>query len=279
MSTCETNDEQARVWNGTAGHAWVETQTLLDQIFEPFEIMLTDAAAVELPRSVLDVGCGTGSTSLAIAQRLGPGCQVTGVDISGPMIALAATRAGRAGTLARFVRADAQDYSFEPASVDMIVSRFGIMFFSDPVRAFANLHRAARPGALLQVIPWRSGAENPFMTTAERTAAPLLSNLPPRRPDAPGQFAFADDRRVMDILRQSGWSDIDIRPLDVECTFPESRLVTYLTRLGPVGTALSEADDATRARVIDVVRSAFDSFVHGDTVRFVAACWMVTGRA
>ena len=116
------------------------------------------------------------------------------------------------------------------------------------------------------------------MTTAERAAAPLLPNLPPRRPDGPGQFAFADDRRVRGILEESGWTDIDIRPIDVECTFPETDLVAYLTRLGPVGLILQEADERTRARVVDAVRPAFDPFVHGSDVRFTAACWMVEAR-
>ena len=116
------------------------------------------------------------------------------------------------------------------------------------------------------------------MTTAERAAAPLLPDLPPRRPDGPGQFAFADDRRVRGILEESGWTDIGIRPIDVECTFPETGAGPYLTRLGPVGLILQEADEPTRERVVDAVRPAFDPYVHGSDVRFTAACWMVEAR-
>ena len=153
---------------------------------------------------VLDVGCGTGSTTLAVARRLGAKGRCIGIDISEPMIAAARARAEREGTPASFIRADAQTHAFEPASFDMIISRFGVMFFDDSVRAFANLRRAARDDAELRFIAWRSAAENPFMTTAERAAAPLLPNLPARRPDAPGQFAFADRRRVYSILEESG---------------------------------------------------------------------------
>ena len=117
------------------------------------------------------------------------------------------------------------------------------------------------------------------MTTAERAAAPLLPDLPVRRPDGPGQFAFADRHRVHAILQQSGWSDIDIRPIDVACTMPEKELVHYLTRFGPVGLVLHEADDDTRTRVVETVRPAFDPYVHGAEVRFTAACWMIGGRA
>ena len=113
------------------------------------------------------------------------------------------------------------------------------------------------------------------MTTAERAAAPLLPNLPARRPDAPGQFAFADRDRVARILEESGWAEIDIRPIDVPCTLPEKVLARYVTRLGPVGRILQEADEETRKRVIDAVRAAFDPYVEGAEVRFTAACWQI----
>ena len=117
------------------------------------------------------------------------------------------------------------------------------------------------------------------MTTAERAAAPLLPDIPPRRTDGPGQFAWADDGKVAGILGDSGWSGIAIEPLDVTCAFPRSELDRYVTRLGPLGQILREADEATRARVIDAVRAAFAPFVHGDEVRFTAACWRVRATA
>jgi SAM-dependent methyltransferase len=228
---------------------------------------------------VLDVGCGTGSTTLAAARLLGEKGHCTGIDISEPMITAAQARAEREGAPASFIRANAQDHAFEPASFDMIISRFGVMFFDDFVQAFANLRRAAKDGAELRFIAWRSPSENPFMTTAERAAAPLLPNLPARRPDAPGQFAFADQRRVHRILEESGWAGIDLQPLDVACTLPEKELVRYLTRLGPLGVILHEADDRTRTEVIETVRAAFEPYVHGAEVRFTAACWRVGARA
>src|SRR6185369_6707924 len=116
-------------------------------------------------------------------------------------------------------------------------------------------------------------------TTAERAAAPLLPNLPPRRPDAPGQFAFADRARVERILEQSGWGEIDLQPIDVALGFAEKDLDLYLTRLGPLGRAMAEADEQTRLRVIPKVRRAFDPYVHGDEVRFDAACWTICARS
>ena len=275
----QTDDEQAALWNGAAGRGWVEMRAALDLLFRPFEDLLIEALSASSARHVLDVGCGTGSTTLAVARALGTNGRCTGIDISGPMIDTARARAEREATPARFIRASAQAHAFEPASFDMIISRFGVMFFGDPVQAFANLRHAAKDDAELRFIAWRSAAENPFMTTAERAAAPLLPNLPARRPGAPGQFSFAEPERVCSILERSGWTGINIQPIDVAFTLPEKELVRYLTWLGPVGLHLQEADERTRARVIETVRAAFDPYVHGTEVRFTACCWVVGARA
>ena len=278
-TTQAAGDEQARLWNGPAGNAWVDAQQTLDQLFSTLEKLLVETACAAPAGRVLDVGCGTGGTTLAIARAPGAGAECTGIDISEPMIAAARSRAAREGLPTHFICANAQTHAFEPASFDGIVSRLGVMFFDDPVRAFANLRRAAKDGAGLSFIAWQSAAENPFMTTAERAAAPLLPNLPPRVPGAPGQFAFADRQRMQAILEESGWSGIDIQPVDLPCTMPEKDLLGYLSRLGPVGIALLQADEETRARVIDTVRAAFEPYVYGDEVRLTAACWLVRGRA
>jgi ubiquinone/menaquinone biosynthesis C-methylase UbiE len=275
----QSASEQAVLWNGQAGRAWVEAQALLDQMFKPLEELLVDAALAQPRARVLDVGCGTGSTTLAVAARLGAKSQCLGIDISEPMIAAAQARAERVAVPASFVLADAETHAFEPASFDLIISRFGVMFFDDPVRAFANLRRAARAGGELRFIAWRSPAENPFMTAAERAAAPLLPGLPPRQPNAPGQFAFADPQRVRRILEESGWEEIDIRPLDVRCRLPETDLMAYLARLGPLGRVLPELDENTRSRVLEVARAAFEPYVQGDWVSYDAACWSVGARA
>ncbi|MBN6151770.1 class I SAM-dependent methyltransferase [Xanthomonas sp. AmX2] len=272
-------DAQALLWNGAAGQAWVQAQATLDGIFAPFAELLVEAVDRSDARRVLDVGCGTGGTTLAIARRLGAGGRCAGVDISAPMIAAARLRAEREGVPADFVCADAQAHAFAPGSVDAIVSRFGVMFFGDPVAAFANLRRAAAPGARLHCIAWRSATENPFMTAAERAAAPLLPGLPARRADAPGQFAFADPQRVRHVLERGGWRDVHVRALDVACALPEAGLRDYLRLLGPVGLALRQADERTRSRVVETVRAAFAPYVHGAQVRFDAACWWIGAHA
>ena len=144
MNTQPVNEnEQAKTWNGHAGHAWVEMQSSLDRLFQPFEEMLVQAAAARPPRRVLDVGCGAGATTLALARRLGSGAHCLGIDISEPMLATARLRARQEGSHAEFLRANAETHPFEPATFDRIVSRFGVMFFDDSTGAFANLRRAA----------------------------------------------------------------------------------------------------------------------------------------
>lgn len=268
------------VWTGSGGQTWVATQDLLDQLFRPLEEILVDAVVTAHARRVLDVGCGTGGTTVAIARRLAGAGTCTGVDLSGPMIASARRRSGQAGVAVDFIVADAQSYRFPAATFDAVVSRFGVMFFADPVAAFANLHQASAPGATLRQLVWRSAEENPFMTAAEEAASSLLPDLPARRPNEPGQFGFADREYVRRILTASGWSEVTLQPLDVPCLMPAGELERYLSNLGPVGRALQEAgDEQLRRRVMAAVRPAFDRYVVGGDVRFVAACWMLSARA
>ncbi len=278
MSANHAASDQAKLWNGPAGQAWIEAQEMMDGMFELFERMLVEPIEVDSGARVLDIGCGTGSTTIAAARRVGARGRAIGIDISEPMIAFARDRASRAGSTATFVCADAQTHPFEPATFDRLISRFGVMFFDDPVRAFANLRRAAADDAWLDVAVFRSPAENPFMTAAERAAAPYLPNIPPRVPGAPGQFAFADRQRFASILEQGGWERIEIDPIDVPCVFPAKELDRYMARFGPVGLALQQADEATKAKVVAAVRAGFDPFVHEADVRFTAACWRVRGR-
>jgi SAM-dependent methyltransferase len=195
------------------------------------------------------------------------------------MLAVARERARAEGVAVEFLVADAQRHAFPPRRFEAIVSRFGVMFFDDPVAAFANLRTAAADGAGLRLIVWRPAEENPFMTTAERAVAPLLPRLPQRDPNGPGQFGLADRERAAAILSAAGWADVELTPLDVVCSFPEAALLPYLSRFGPVGCALRETDPARHPQVLAAAREAFAPFVHGDEVRFTAACWTVTARA
>jgi SAM-dependent methyltransferase len=271
----EARNEMSTLWNGAGGNAWVDLAPVLDQMFLGIETMLADAAAARGAERVLDVGCGTGATTMAIARRLGGGAACTGVDISAPMIEAAVARPADGFPAPEFIVADAAAYPFEAGAFDLLTSRFGVMFFDDPVAAFANLRRGMREGGGLHFFCWRAPEDNPFMTAGTRATRHLLPEMPERRPGAPGQFAFADEDRVREILAGSGWEGIEVEPVDVPCVFPAAGLVGYLTRLGPVGQALGDEDESTRSAVLDALRDAYAPFLHGDEVRFTAACWSV----
>lgn len=275
----EANEAQARLWNARAGAVWAEQQEMLDRLLAPFERTLVGAVAHLGANDVLDVGCGAGATTLAAAWHIGKQGQCTGVDISVPLIETARRRAETAGLdNCRFIAADAQQYAFEPVAFDAVISRFGVMFFADPVAAFSNLRRAARPDAGLAFIAWRGAEENPFMTAAERVAARLLPELPARDPAGPGQFAFADAGRVRGILTSAGWRDVDIRPIDVVCTLSGDDLDAYAARMGPVGALLPDLDEDRRNRIVAAVRHAFEAWVTSGTAHITAACWLVRAR-
>jgi SAM-dependent methyltransferase len=276
------NCDQAALWNGPSGSAWVEMQDLLDRMLAPFETFLSQEAFPGEGGRALDIGCGAGATTISMARRVGPTGLCVGVDISEPLLRVAKERAIAENLGAvEFVQADAQTYAFEPGRFDSVMSRFGVMFFDDPEAAFVNIRRASRSDAKLAFVAWRSPAENPFMTTAARAAAPLLPNLSTPDPGAPGQFAFADGGRVRLILNASGWKNIDVRPIDVTGNIAEQDLLTYVTKLGPVGVALRDADvdEATRARTVSVVRAAFEPYIQNGIARFTMACWLVSANA
>ncbi len=153
------------------------------------------------------------------------------------------------------------------------------MFFDDPVAAFSNLRAAAAAQAKLACAVWRSADENPFMTTAERTAAAVLPDFPARSESGPGQFAFADAAFVQEILAASGWPESEVRPIDVPCSLPRRDLRVYVTRMGPLGAQFPGLDDPTRAEIAARLETAFEPFVRDDMVHFIAACWMVTALA
>jgi SAM-dependent methyltransferase len=270
----EVGDEMSALWNGTGGNAWVDLAPTLDRMFHAIETMLADAAEERGAKRVLDVGCGTGATTMAITRRLGAGATCTGVDISAPMVA-AAARPADDFPAPEFIVADAAEYPFEEGAFDLLTSRFGVMFFADPVAAFANLRRAIAPGGGMRFFCWRGPEENPFMTAGTRATRHLLPEMPERRPGSPGQFAFAERGRVEEILAGAGWDGVEVEPVDVPCAFPESGVLGYLTRLGPVGQALVDADEPTRAEVLDALRGAYAPYIDGDEVRFTAGCWSV----
>ncbi len=279
------NAEQIRYWNEHSGPTWVAAQSVLDALIGPIGEQALAMASPAAGESVLDVGCGCGTTSIELARRVGAAGRVVGLDISVPMLVRARERAAEAG-LAQlaFREGDAQIESLAPASVDLIFSRFGVMFFADPVAAFHNLHGALRSAGRLVFVCWQAIQNNPWMLIPMTAAAQHLALPTPASPHAPGPFAFADATRLRGILEAAGFHSIEIsdRPTVLRLGTGDLESATQFAMLvGPTAAALrdAKADDAMRERVTGAVREALRPHLTPDGVRLGGSTWIVTARA
>lgn len=276
MTTAPERD-MAAYWD-RAGRVWVEHQGLLDRLMAPIAQAVVEAVGLVNGQAVLDVGCGSGATTFEAAWRTGPTGHAVGVDISPALVELARRRAGEDSLEGvEFLLADAQTQGFKP-QYDAIVSRFGVMFFPDPVAAFANLRTALKPGGRLAFACWRTPEENPLSLVPLHAAAPLLPEIPKFEKDAPGRFAFADPERVRSILEASGWRNIQIAPLDTTNPLSFDELMTMSLRVGPLNPILNDADEDLRDTVWDAVAIALEPYVKDGVAQMTSACWLVTAE-
>jgi SAM-dependent methyltransferase len=277
MPQDSANADQVTYWNDKAGVTWAELQDELDRQIEPLGKAAIAALATRPGEHVLDIGCGCGQTTLDLASRVGATGSVTGCDISKPMLAVAKKRA--AGTAhASFIEADAQTHPFKTAAFDAAFSRFGVMFFADPIAAFTNIRRALKPEGRLAFVCWRAMAENLWMTLPLAAGLKHLPPPPPPTPGAPGPFAFADPDKVRSILTGAGFADVDIRPHDAVMSGNDLETATRTAlRVGPLGALLREHPDA-RSAVETSVRDLLAANLKDGRLNLPGAVWIVTAR-
>ena len=284
LKAAGANADQIRYWNEEAGPIWLAFRELLDAQIRPFGEMAMDRVALRHDEHVIDVGCGFGETALELARRVGPGGEVLGIDISTAMLEEARRGAAALGLAnAHFENVDAQTHSFPPAAFDLVYSRFGVMFFSDPTAAFVNLRATLRPGGRLAFVCWQSLKENQWAQVPLAVALRHLPAPPAPPPNAPGPFALADRERVQQILRAAGFTEVAVEdvhaPLDVGGGTDLTSAVEFLMNTGQVGRLLREAaDERIRTRVRDELPAALEPFTAEGIVRLGAAVWIVTGK-
>ena len=283
-STTAPNADQVAYWNGDAGGKWARLQERLDAFFAPISAAAVAAAAPRAGDHVLDIGCGCGATVLALAEGVGSLGRVTGVDISGPMLAVAGRRIAEAGLpQAALLEADAATEPFAPASVDLAFSRFGVMFFDAPAEAFINIHRALKPGGRLAFACWQPFKTNPWFAVPYKAAAPHLPEQEKADPEAPGPFAFAEPERVTRILGLAGFSDVRIAPFDTMLTLGRpgevDEAMRFTVQVGPVSRALATGTEAQRAAAERAVAEALRAADGPEGIRLGARCWFVSARA
>ena len=258
--------------------AWAEVREALERQLAPLGRHALAALALHPGECVLDIGCGGGEATLELARAVAPNGTVVGLDLSAAVLAFA-HRAAKGCDRVTFVEADAQVFPFESASFDAAFSRFGVMFFADPIAAFINIRRSLRPKGRLAFICWRALEENPLDILPLRAASAHLPPQPAYDPDAPGPFAFANPDRVRGILEAAGFEKIEITARDEQVGSGDlDTMLAVCSRVGALGKILRESPEL-RAAALPAVRSALAAHDGPEGVKLNAATWVVTARA
>jgi SAM-dependent methyltransferase len=288
MEAQRTNAEQALAWAGRAGAHWVDNTERHDRMLAPYLAAVVEAAELSATDRVLDVGCGTGALTRSTA-RLAVGGQATGVDLSTRMVAAAREITDAEGPInASFEEVDAQSHDFPVDGFDTLVSRFGVMFFDDPVAAFANLHRAVRPGGRLAFACWQGFHDNEWLqvpgdAVASQVGGPAdLTSAPvPVAPDRPGPFSLAEPERVRRVLTDAGYDDVTLDaiggPMLVGSDVDDS--ADFLSGTQIVTGLLDGQDPDTVERAHAALREALAAHAGPHGVVLSGRAWLVTARA
>lgn len=277
------NEEQIEHWDGGGGEHWAAEAEAYDRLNRAFAERIVERLAPQPGERVLDVGCGNGALSLMLAPVVGAGGSVVGLDISGPMLATAASRASAAGlSNVTFEKGDAQVHRLADASFDAAVSRFGVMFFEDPVAAFANIRGMLRPGGRLVFACWQTLLVNQWLMVP---AVAALAHVPMPAlggdPNAPGPFSLADPDRVRSVLGDAGWADIDLEEVRAQMNFGPTAddAVAFLQGTDMASNLMKDVDDETIARAWAAIREAVAPYETPDGVLLEGVTWLVTARA
>ncbi len=243
------NEDARAQWAGDMGGVWARRQADLDALMAQVLDLLMDRAGLVPGMAALDVGCGAGATTLAAAQAVGPEGRVTGLDPSAPLLAIGRSRAAGFGNVA-FAEGDAETDAAPGGPFDAAISRFGVMFFDDPVAAFANIARQLAHGAGLTFAAWAGAAENPWFAVPARVVAARFGAEPQGDPDAPGPTAFRDPVRVTGLLARAGLREAAGEPVDVTLRHPggAAALAALGLEVGPAGRRLRLAEGGAADR-------------------------------
>jgi SAM-dependent methyltransferase len=274
------NVEEARYWNTAESRHWVEYQHRHDAVLAPLDGNLLAAAGISDRDHVLDVGCGCGATTRAVARAAVAG-DATGIDLSASMLERARAVAEEEGlTNVSFQQGDAQVHAFDGAAFDVVISRFGVMFFADPTAAFANIAWATRERGRLVFVCWQGFHQNDWILVP---ASAALTHVPAPAlgpPDDPGPFSFADANRVRSILSAAGWHDVDMQEVKEGLPLGDDvdEAVTFILGIRFFRRCFTDVDEATVGRAIDSVRDALVSYETPSGVFLGSAAWLVSGR-
>jgi hypothetical protein len=272
MSELRSNADQEKFWDAEAGPIWVRNMQAMDICLAPVLDLVLEKAGLQTGEQVLDIGCGGGTSSFAAAQAVGPAGSVLGADISSTLLAHAHTLRGDSPAV--FVDADAETYPFEPASRDVMISRFGVMFFEHPTDAFRNMARALRPGGRMVFATWGAIPENPFFVLPAGIAKAYLGPTPKTDPDAPGPFSLRDVDMVLEMLKTAGLQDaqVDVCEVLLTPTGGAGGFTDLALEIGPAAVALAhfDASNAQQDKLRTLIADAVAPYLVDGEVRIPA---------
>jgi ubiquinone/menaquinone biosynthesis C-methylase UbiE len=284
QQTDSPNAREVQYWNSAQTRAWADEYDVIDRLFAGLTRVALDHAAPKLGERVIDIGCGSGTTVLELAARVGPTGYVLGADVSKPSVEKARERIAAAGVQqAEITLCDVSTHTFPANSFDLVFSRFGVMFFTDPVAAFANIHKAMKSDGRLAVAVFRTPQENKWATAALAAVRHLLPPITPPGPEDPGQFSWADAARVHRILETAGFQDISLTPHDPEMPLAgrggAAEAASFMSRVGPVVRAMSDASEQRRKEVRAALEAFFKIHEGPKGIVLPGAIWVITARA
>lgn len=272
------NADQIAYWNSAVSQRWVHRQGDIDAMMAPFTAALLGAANLgpEGPWRILDVGCGSGETSLLAANI---GHELTGIDVSTPLLDLAKARAKRTGQNdINFFLGDASRVLIDPP-FDLVMSRFGVMFFDDPVKAFKNLAKMTRNKGRIVFVCWRAPHENQWVTVPLEALDGLVEAKGAKEIDGPGPFAFADQEKLTSILSQAGFDKVAITPFDGDMVLGGNKGISeaaaFLAEIGPAARAIADLPSTQRPTLLKRLEAAIEPFMQGDRLVLKGAVWVV----
>ena len=281
MEATGPNSSQIDYWNGAAGDRWTRHSDSQDNMADALGLAAMEACDIHAGHTVLDVGCGVGTTTLQIARRVGAKGRVLGIDLPGQMLQVGRERLDASGLdNVVFEHTDIAAYPFETQTIDRAYSRFGVMFFSDPVAAFRNIRRGMTSGGRLAFVCWQAVKKNPRMNIPIDITLRFVEPPQPPAPDAPGPVSFADPERVRRILSDAGFDGITMEGVEMNLPIAADAPLTAqrLIQMGSASRLLANASDDIKTGVEDALCEGVAGYQTDGGVMLGGATWIVTAN-
>ena len=279
MVDSQQRTEMDEYWNGLGGTKWIENLSHIERVFAPISEILIDSLSQERKMKVLEVGCGGAALAAKLAKLIGPEGEVTASDISRPILDVAQKNCTKIPNL-DFLCADVELYPFESRRFNSVISRFGVMFFTNPLAAFQNIHRSMAVGGQVNLLCWKSFDENLWMKIPAMAAFEILEKPNPPKKGEPGPFSLADEGLVKDLLANAGFDSVGLSEIKVDLNLGQLDEATHLmTQLGPAGRPFLEASKNNQEIALDLIRQALSKSDSGQNVVLPAACWLIQATA